>query len=124
MSSQISTLLSSVEHSNPEAIVLDGLAYLAQCKGNQAFMTRSTHISSFDSMWPIDFYSKGKLLQLSMPPQEYDSDGATSPFLDYLSMIYVWGYGSLAFNIDFSVFAMLEPKLTYSLPLLLNSNCL
>jgi len=77
---------------------------------DQAGMTRPKYTTPFSSSWPTFYYDKDDnvaSLEQSTGPYYPDDDDV---FLATLGLIHVWGYGSAAFGLDFSIFIQLHPK--------------
>lgn len=81
-----------------------------QDAGTKAGMTRSSHTISFTTQSPISCYQGGAPASYSIPSGPYFDPYLS--FFEALGNIHVWGYGSSAFGIDFSVFQQIHPTKT------------
>lgn len=95
-----------------DADALASAAALAQAAGIGALMARSAHTTSFPTVWPLSCINNGQLSQLLQPPAAPATMAVDPTLTTYLGGIHVWGYGSDAFGIDFSIFDMLHPTPT------------
>lgn len=94
-----------------DATALTGIAATAQSAGAAADMTRAAYTFPFPTVWPISCLSTGGggqhiVSELPAPTAPI----AVSDLMTYLGAIHVWGYGTGAFGIDFSVFLALHPQ--------------
>lgn len=79
----------------------------AQTAGTLANMTRAKYTIPFPTVWPIEcITSTGGINPLAAPTTPL----TVSTLLDYLANIHVWGYGSIVFGVDPTVFQTLHPQ--------------
>lgn len=94
-----------------EATALAATAATAQSAGAAADMTRAAYTIPFPTAWPISCIAAGGGGQQIVSQLQAPSGPLTvDQLLDYLANVHVWGYGTAAFGIDFSVFLALHPQ--------------
>lgn len=93
--------------SGDAAKTLAAAAGVAQAAGDGARMWRAKYTIPFPTVWPFNTITKTGGIGVVVAPQ---APIEIPTLLDYLAQIHVWGYGSIVFGVDISVFQTLHPQ--------------